>query len=326
MGAWLKRVVVALIIAMAPIMGAGAQVVVVLNSNSDSMSLIDPNSYTEIKRVPIGRAPHHLILTPDRRELLVGNTSGNELAVLDPITGEVRRRVPGIADPYQLGFSPDAKWFAVAALRQDRVDIYEAAGFKLLRRIPVREAPSHLVFSGDSRFVYVTLQDSGDVVAVEVATQQIVWQKRVGPAPAGIALHPDGERLIVGLIGANGVAVMRRGDGALLQTIPTGKGAHNLWHDRKRGRIYVSNRIEGTISAIDYNSMEVVDRLEVPGGPDDMEFAKGGREMWVTGRFSQRVLVYDFEARAVTRIIPVGRSPHGIFFFPSADSVAALSR
>jgi YVTN family beta-propeller protein len=39
--------------------------ILVLNSLNANVSVIDPVTWTEIKRVPVGKEPHHLYLTPD---------------------------------------------------------------------------------------------------------------------------------------------------------------------------------------------------------------------------------------------------------------------
>jgi YVTN family beta-propeller protein len=49
-----------------------------------------------------------------------------------------------------------------------------------------------------------------------------------------------------------------------------------------------------------------------------MEVSKDGREMWVTNRWARSVSVVDLPARKVVRTIPVGRSPHGVFFVNAA--------
>ena len=38
-----------------------------------SVSVIDPVTYQEIRRVPTGKEPHHLYLSPDEKSLLVAN-------------------------------------------------------------------------------------------------------------------------------------------------------------------------------------------------------------------------------------------------------------
>ncbi|MEY3629358.1 MAG: hypothetical protein RLY91_1124, partial [Pseudomonadota bacterium] len=47
--------------------------ILVLNSLNADVSVIDPQTYTEIKRVPVGKEPHHLYLTPDNKSVMVAN-------------------------------------------------------------------------------------------------------------------------------------------------------------------------------------------------------------------------------------------------------------
>jgi YVTN family beta-propeller protein len=79
-------------------------------------------------------------------------------------------------------------------------------------------------------------------------------------------------------------------------------------------RLLITNRVENTIAVIDMQALEVVDKFEVPGGPDCMELTRDGRELWVTSRWIQKVSVVDMATKKVVTQIPVGRSPHGIYF------------
>ena len=63
-----------------------ADSVVVLNSEQATFSVINRPSMTETGRVPVGREPHHLVLTPDRNDLVIASTVTNELLFLDPKT------------------------------------------------------------------------------------------------------------------------------------------------------------------------------------------------------------------------------------------------
>jgi hypothetical protein len=57
----------------------------------------------------------------------------------------------------------------------------------------------------------------------------------------------------------------------------------------------------------------------LPAGPDDMEITPDGKTMWVTLRFSKKVGVIDIPSMKLVSVIPVGRSPHGVFFTPRAS-------
>jgi YVTN family beta-propeller protein len=64
--------------------------------------------------------------------------------------------------------------------------------------------------------------------------------------------------------------------------------------------------------------MTVVDQYEVPGGPDDMEVRADGKELWATARFGRKVQVIDLTTGKLKASIPVGSSPHGVFFLDHA--------
>jgi len=306
---------------------AAAGLAIVLNSGEDTISLIDTVTYKETAKRPIGREPHHLMPTPDGRELIIGNAVGNDLVFLDPATGAMLGRTPQIADPYQLGFTPDRKWFVTAALRLDRVDIYEASQvghrrFTLAKTLPLRSMPSHLAFAPDSRHVYVTAQDTGEVAAIDVIDQKVLWQAKVGPEPAGIWLDAKRERLLTGIMGGDYVSVISTRDGRALDKIKVGKGAHQIYEDKGRSLLYVSARVDNTITAIDRDSLKVVRTYKAGPGVDCMELAKGGKELWYTARWAKRVEVLDLESGKVIAKIPVGRSPHGIYIHDAARTAS----
>ena len=309
----LAAVAIAALAVAAP---AFPEVAVVLNSNDDDMSIIDTSSYREIKRVPIGKGPHHLIPTPDDRHLVVGNTLSNDLVFLDPQTGDIVQRLSRIADPYHLGFSPDQRWLVITGNRLDRVDLYryEAGKLALTTKLSLAKTPSHMVFSADSKRVYVTLQESDQVAAIDLTTLQTLWIAPTGRQPAGIWLTPNGEHLLVGMTGADHVEVMAVVDGRPIKRITTGKGAHNFLPRGDGRHVFLSNRVSNTISVIDQSTLNVVDTIPVPGGPDCMELRRDGMELWVTSRWANRVSVIDLTTKKLKTSIRVGRSPHGIYF------------
>jgi YVTN family beta-propeller protein len=100
--------------------------------------------------------------------------------------------------------------------------------------------------------------------------------------------------------------------------IPTGAGAHGLIVSRDTKYLYVSNRLEGTISVIDFKTRRVVATWNVGGTPDMLQLSPDGRQLWVTGRYSSVVEVVDTHSGAVLHTIPVGMNPHGLTYFPNA--------
>jgi len=299
---------------------AKADSVLVLNSEEASYSILSRSGRTELARLPVGREPHHLIASPDGKEVMIGSTATNELLVLDSKTGEKRRVVREIIDPYHLGFSPNGKWFVTVAYRLDHVDIFHADGFKLAGRIFLDGLPSHMAFDAESKTVFITLQQSGRVAAFDLATQTLKWNVAVGNTPAGIIMLPDDKRLLVALTGEDGVVAIDRKDGNVIGRLQTGKGAHNFWPKGDGRHWFLSNRVEGTVSLLDTQDMKVAATIKVPGGPDCMDITADGKELWVTQRFLRRVAVVDMEQLKVVASIPVGKSPHGVFMLKSGPA------
>ena len=292
--------------------------VFILNSRDASVSFIDPVKMAVIGEVNVGKEPHHLYPSPDASQVIVASAMSNELHCFDPLSGQLSQRIRPIDDPYQLGFSPDRKWFATAALRLDRVDLYRYNGrsaepLQLVKRIALPKAPSHLWFSADSRTVLATLQDSGELAAIDLERQEVLWKIQVGALAAGVIITADDRYAMVGVMGEDHVAVLDWRQRHLIARIPTGKGAHNFRGAGDRKHVYVSNRVENTISCIDISQWRVVSNIAVPGGPDCMEIASDLKTMWVTSRFARAVHVIDLPSGRILQRIGVGRSPHGVF-------------
>ncbi len=294
----------------------------VLNSLDANVSIIDPVSYTEIRRVPTGKEPHHLYLSPDEKSLLVANALSDSLTLLDPKTGAVQRVIEGIVDPYQLRFSPDMKWFLTAANRLNHVDIYQSTpspkggvDLKLVKRVTTAKTPSHLNIDSRSTVAYVTMQDSDEMVAIELATQTILWRIRVGKMPADVYVTPDDRHVLIGLTGDRYVEVydVSGPKPQLVKRIETGNGAHAFrsWGDKRH--VLVSNRAGNSISRIDLQSWKVVANYPAPGGPDCMDLLADGRTILVTSRWARQLTVIDTVKGEVIKQVPVGRSPHGVW-------------
>lgn len=292
----------------------------VLNSLEASVSVIDPQRYEQLRRIPVGKEPHHLYLTPDEKSLIVANAVGNSLTFIDPVTAQVQREIQRIADPYHLRFSPDMKWFVTAANRLNHVDLYRwqpqaAQPLELVKRVPAARTPSHLAIDTRSSVVYASLQDSDELIAIDLATHTVRWKVKTGKMPADLFLLPDDRTLLLGLTGDRQVEVFQvEAAGARsIKRITTGDGAHAF---RSRGdgkHVLVSNRVANTLSMIDTARLEVVLQLPAPGGPDCMEVLSDRRTVLVTSRWARKLTFIDIEQRQVIRQVGVGKSPHGVW-------------
>jgi len=312
-----RRALAALAAAFLSLPALAAHPIFVLNSLDANVSIIDPVTWQEIRRVPTGKEPHHLYLTPDEKSLIVANALSDSLTFFDPRTGEVQRTVTGILDPYQLRFSPDMKWFVVVGNRLNHVDIYrwDGANLQLAKRISTGKTPSHTWIDAASRIAYVSMQDSDELVAIDLVTQTLLWRTKTGSLPADVFGTPDGKSLLVGMTGGKEVEVydISGPQPRLFKKIPTGEGAHAFRAAGDGRHVFVSNRVADTISKIDLQTLQVVESYPAPGGPDCMDVLADGKTLLVSSRWARKMSVIDTVQKKVLRQVNVGKSPHGVW-------------
>ncbi|WP_227306198.1 YncE family protein [Acidisoma cellulosilyticum] len=296
--------------------GAMKPLAIVMNSGEASVAVIDMTTRQVLNTVPTLREPSHWALSPDRSKLYIADAGGNALFIMDPVTGAGLGHMV-MADPYQIGYTPDERYFVVNALRLDFVDVYDGSSLKLVKRFKVGGMPSHLDFSPDSRWSFNSMQEPGTLVSIDLTTMSVRWKSHVGSTPAGVMWYKG--HVYCCVMGENYVAEVDPVSGQVLRKIPTGGiGPHNIFLTPDRQTIYVSNRVGGSLAALDPATMAI--RRVYPfhaAGPDDIAVAPDGK-LWIALRFHEKVAVLD-PASGDYETIDVGRSPHGIFLNTMMD-------
>jgi DNA-binding beta-propeller fold protein YncE len=155
------------------------------------------------------------------------------------------------------------------------------------------------------------MQESGTLVSIDLTTMTPRWKSKIGSTPAGVMWHEG--HVFCCVMGEDNVAEVDPVSGQVLRRIRTGGiGPHNIFITPDRQTVYVSNRVGGSLAALDPKSMAL--RRVYPfhaAGPDDIAVAPDGR-LWIALRFHEKVAVLD-PVSGDYETIDVGRSPHGIF-------------
>ena len=154
------------------------------------------------------------------------------------------------------------------------------------------------------------MQGSGTLVSFDLSTMAIRWKSKVGATPAGVLWHNG--KVLVCVMGSDHVAQVDPVTGEVLRRIKTGIGPHNVFLTPDGSTLYVTNRIGGSLAALDPVTYAL--RRTYPfraAGPDDISIGPDGK-IWVSLRFHQQVAVLD-PVSGNYETIDVGRSPHGIF-------------
>ena len=291
------------------------------NSESDTVSVIDPKKMEVVDTFPVGGLPHHVTPSHDLQTLYVNNTQGNSLTPIDPKTGERGEAIP-VEDPYNLYFTPDGSSAIVVAERLQRLDFRDPETWEMQKSVAAGCAGvDHLDFSADGRRAVASCEFDGTLLLIDVRGRKVLDRIQLdhpGSKPVDVRLSPDGELFYVADEVANGVWKLDADTFRVKGFFKTGRGTHGLYPSRDAKVMYATNRLAGTVSVIDLERRKVKETWRVPGGasPDMGGVSADGELLWLSGRYNAEVYALDTDDGELRARIPVGAGAHGMLVWP----------
>lgn len=295
--------------------------VYVPNTNSNTVSVIDPATYKVIETIPVGSQPQHVVPSWDLKTLWVNNDVGDSLTAIDPATGKAGKTVD-VSDPYNLYFTPNGTYAIVMASMDRELVFRDAHTMKTAKTVPVSCAGvNHADFSADGRYFIVSCEFSGELLKVDTAKMEVVGQQKLpfeGAMPQDVKLSPDGSTFYIADMMANGMWVLDGKKFTTPELLPTGKGCHGLYVSRDAKEMYISNRGEGSVSVFDFARKKLAKKWHLPNGgsPDMGGVSADGKVLWLSGRYHAEVYAIDTTTGKQLARIPVGSGPHGLAVYP----------
>lgn len=294
--------------------------VYVPNSESDTVSVIDPVTYKILRVVKVGHQPQHVVPSWDLQTLWVNNDLGNSLTPIDPRTGAFGKPVP-VHDPYNLYFTPDGK-SAIVMAESDRQIVFRdphSMAIQDVLQVPCAGV-NHADFSPDGTYFIASCEFSGQLLKVQTATHKLlgVITLRSGAMPQDVKISPNGSVWYVADMATNGLWTLNGDTFRLTGFIRTGLGAHGLYVSRDSTSLYVSNRGEGTITVLDFATNKARALWRIPGkaSPDMGGVSADGKVLWLSGRYDAEVYALSTADGHLIARIKVGQGPHGLCVYP----------
>jgi len=305
---------------LAPQVRNDPEYVYVPNGDPGTVEVIDPSTYTVVRRMSFGfhTYPEHVTPSYDLRWLYADVDGANALAKIDPRTGKLVRMIRGIERPYNLYFTPDGARAIDVAEYDNTLVFMDPHTWKPIKAVtmPCRGSDHADFGPPGTSYLLISCEYDGNVIKVDWKKMQVLRVLNVGGMPIDVKLTPNGKRFLVANQGLGGVSIIDPATMKQTGFIPTAHGAHGMALSRDTTHMYVTDRLAGEISRIDLSTLKVDATWNVGGSPDMAQVSPDGSELWVTNRFGTTVSVISTKTGKVIRHIEVGPDPHGLTYFP----------
>lgn len=282
-----------------PQKAAASYLLYVTNERSGEISIIDPASRREIKRIAVGKRPRGLVASPDHALLYVA-LSGS------PIAG------------------PDVDESSLPPPDQaaDGIAVIDLASNMIVRTLRGISDPEQLAISPDGTRIYVSSEDSGKLITLDVRGN-ILSTLSVGGQPEGVAVSPDGKVILATSEEDGSVAVIRGSTAEVVSRIKVAERPRNALF-LQNGRAAVPGEFDSSVALIDYNRGRLLRKIQLASEDRPMGIASAGSSILVTTGRGGRLVKIDpadgAKDKPIQSVALVGERPWGLAVSPDGKT------
>jgi DNA-binding beta-propeller fold protein YncE len=286
-----------------------------------TVTLIDPATFKVVGHLEVGDLSQHVTPSYDLSRLYTNSSVSNELVQIDPRTARRVRSIT-VPRPYNLYFTPDGKQAVVMVEQHDIIQFSRPRSFKAIKGVqaPGCMGPNHADFSANGRFMVVTCEFSGELVKVGTLSHKVLGVLRFGSGsmPQDVRLSPDGRTFYVADMGTDQLRRISAKRFKQVGALSMPSHPHGLYPSRDSRFLYVSDRGDGRISVVSFDTNRIVKTWVIPGGgsPDMGGVSADGSTLWLSGRYNHEVYALDTRTGKLRARIQVPGSPHGLCVWP----------
>ncbi len=312
-------IVIGSVLALGP--PAAAATLYVTNTKSDSISIIDTNTFEVTGTIPLGKGkPNRVVFHPDGKTAWVVYDKSQDLGIVDAEAQRLVKRVKIGGNPYNLAFTPDGAYLYVldwsSETSKDELIIYDLKAERVDGRIEVSTWPAHGVFTRDGKTFYVTSETAGNVAAIDTVSRKIVATVWTGGDAMGVTLSPDEKTLFTASGENKNVVKVDTATKQATGTIPMPGITHETTLTLDGQFLYVTLRNGNKIVVVRTADDKIVATIPQPSYPDLVVMEPTGRYAFVTNRHADVVTVIDVKTHRQVKSISVGKAPHGMSLRP----------
>lgn len=252
------------------------------DESANQLSVIDKDTVTVVKTIPMGLGPHHLMSSSDGKRIYVGEFGSNFVGVVDTTLNE---RVAGyLSDPdptvrtHAVWITGDGNDLYATNAHVVRSTVGNIAKFNALTgerlwNFPVGRDPSEILVTPDGKIGYVSIRGENKIMVLDLSGERpvVVGQAEANEQPDTLSLTNDQKTLVVGLRApTSGPARMALIDTETLTTSYVLMPGHTItghqWLSSDSHFTFIAVESPGALVLIDNRESSVIAEYPYPTG------------------------------------------------------------
>ena len=304
--------------------------VFVASESTDQVWVLEgaPDSpFALIGKIPVGRMPHQMSVSPDGKFVAVNNRMANTTSVIDPIAMKEIVRLPVGKQPHGIIWSPDAKTLFIAHEKDTYISRFEAGTWKSLPPLMVG-VPQHVLSMSAAKpnelWFTVTNSNENDHLRVYDLDTKLITRVKVNDVHDAY-FTPDGSE-----IWSSSSGFLDKPSDRMVIYDPLSKTVKQEIHFKGRypfhtlkvfqdGVYYPSNtnvmvlsdHLGPSLLWVDWRERAILGETKLGQQPFHSTYDVEGDRMLVTTNVDGMVNVIDMKTRQVVQKLPVTKA-HGI--------------
>jgi len=314
------------------------QLLLAVNPDSNSLSLVDVISKTLLAEIQVGADPRIVAVDDLALRAYVSNRGSDSISVVDLVERKAIAEVVVGYRPYGILVKPDGSKLYIAEQGLDRLSILNTSTLAIEKVIHLADRPSGLALSHDGQLLYATHLLTGQVSIIALNQQAVYLPFSLSNLDFSQSftyscctyyskLEPSGfnDQPIINLWP----------DSNLAQSIVLSPDGHYAYVPHTRSNttnraLTFDTTVFPLISIIDLTtSQHLVGQqldlgtLDTPGVglPFDAAVTPDSVELWVLNAASNDISVVNLTTRQLVKHIEVGDNPRGIVIAPDGSTV-----
>jgi YVTN family beta-propeller protein len=265
----------------------------VSDETGGNVVIVDPQQAAVIARIPVGKRPRGIQISPDHRRAYVA-LSGSPMA----------------------GPNVDESKLPPPDRRYDGIGVIDIAAQRLINTYPSGIDPEAFALSHDGRVLYVSNEDDARMSAIDLTRGSVRASVPVGTEPEGVAVSSDDRTVYVTCETSNNIYVVEAADMKVLAQIPTQKRPRAIYLATRAARGYATDEFSAALTVFSTDDYKVLNTITLGDPkvvrPMGIASADGHRLYVTTGRFGA-LLEVDGESGQILRTVEkVGQRPWGV--------------